>query len=123
MSQTAPRSLPSPARHSSASLSRSRDETRYGHRVSQIYIAFLVAAGILLIAAEWPRLSQLRPIRPLAARLERAGEDRAFKKAVIKKKPETINELEDRTFAADVLKDLDSLPTISEKEIKRGPQR
>jgi len=73
--------------------------------VSWPFIALLAAAVVVLIGAEWPRLSERAGMR---SREKRA---RARQKAQLRL---LKNESDD--FAASVQRDLENLPTIEEKD-------
>lgn len=62
--------------------------------MSPFFLALLVAAALLVLAAEWPRLRSLAGSRP-----KRAGEE--------------------DDFASSVRRDLDSLPTVSDDELRK----
>jgi cytochrome c biogenesis protein ResB len=73
--------------------------------VSWLFIALLAAAVVVLVAAEWPRLSERAGSR---ARHKRA---RARQKAQLRLLREESDE-----FAASVQRDLERLPTIEEHD-------
>lgn len=74
--------------------------------VSWVFAVLLAAAVIVLVAAEWPRLS------PRLERLRPRERERARKKAAW-----TVLEGDDESdeFAASVQRDLSQLPTIEER--------
>lgn len=76
--------------------------------MSWLFIALLAAAVVVLVAAEWPRLSRRAGTK---ARQKRA---RAARKAQLR----LIREESDE-FAASVQRDLERLPTIEEQEPRR----
>jgi uncharacterized membrane protein YcjF (UPF0283 family) len=94
--------------------------------VSLVYIVLLVLAGALLVACEWPRLQRL------PARFGRQDRERPQKRAAGPAAEQWL-EPEDRLgrrrraeakqeadeFAAQVKRDLDSLPTIDEPRRRR----
>ena len=73
--------------------------------VSWLFIALLAAAVVVLIGAEWPRVSERAGSR---ARQKRA---RARQKAQLR-----LLRNESDEFAASVQRDLEKLPTIEEQE-------
>jgi hypothetical protein len=73
--------------------------------VSWPWIAVLAAGLVVVIAAEWPRLSGL--IGPEARRRR----DRERRKANLR-----VVATDEDDFAASVQRDLDSLPTIEERD-------
>jgi hypothetical protein len=76
--------------------------------VSWLFIALLAAAVVVLLVAEWPRLSEHLGSR---SRQKRA---RAAQKSQLR----LIREESDE-FAASVQRDLERLPTIEEQEPRR----
>ena len=76
--------------------------------VSWLFIALLAVAVLVLIGAEWPRLSERAGIR---ARQKRA---RARQKAQLR-----LLKTESDEFAASVQRDLERLPTIEEHDPSR----
>jgi cytochrome c biogenesis protein ResB len=76
--------------------------------VSWLFIALLALAVVVLVAAEWPRLSEHAGSR---ARQKRA---RARQKAQLRLLRDESDE-----FAASVQRDLERLPTIEEQEPRR----
>lgn len=74
------------------------------------WIVLLALAAIVVVAAEWPRLDG---VIGSDARRQR---DRARRKAKLR-----VVSTEDQDFVESVQRDLDSLPTISERET--GPDR
>jgi hypothetical protein len=76
--------------------------------VSWLFIGLLAAAVLVLIGAEWPRLSERAGSR---AREKRA---RARQKAHLR-----LLKTESEDFAASVQRDLERLPTIEEHDPKR----
>lgn len=76
--------------------------------VSWLFIALLAAAVVVLIGAEWPRLSVRAGTR---SREKRA---RARQKAQLR-----LLKNESDEFAASVQRDLERLPTIEEHDPKR----
>jgi hypothetical protein len=76
--------------------------------VSLPWIALLVVAVIVVVAAEWPKLSR---VVGADARRRRERERRKSKLRVV---PSETDE-----FAASVQRDLDRLPTIEERESGR----
>jgi hypothetical protein len=76
--------------------------------VSWLFIALLAAAMVVLVAAEWPRLSERLGTR---SRQKRA---RAAQKAQLR-----LIRQETDDFAASVQRDLERLPTIEEQEPRR----
>jgi len=77
--------------------------------VSPFAIALLLAAAVLLAAAEWPRLAGFAEAR--------AKRDRARRKSRLRVVQEDAGDHED--FARSVERDLASLPTIDEHEPRR----
>jgi hypothetical protein len=76
--------------------------------VSWVAVALLVAAVLVVVAAEWPRLD---------ARIghdARRRRERARRKATMK-----VLRSESDEFAASVQRDLANLPTIEEREERR----
>jgi hypothetical protein len=81
--------------------------------VSWVFVGLLAGAVLVLIGAEWPRLSNRIGIEErLVARERRARADRKAKLHVVRDDSEE--------FEASVRRDLDRLPTI---EKKRDPRR
>jgi hypothetical protein len=81
--------------------------------VSWVFVGLLAGAVLVLIGAEWPRLSNRIGIEErLEARERRARADRKAKLHVVRDDSEE--------FEASVRRDLDRLPTI---EKKRDPRR
>jgi hypothetical protein len=78
--------------------------------VSWPWIVLLALAAIVVVAAEWPRLQ-----RAIGADARRQRE-RAKRKAKLR-----VVSTEDQDFVDSVQRDLDSLPTIEERET--GPGR
>jgi hypothetical protein len=73
--------------------------------VSWPWIALLVLAVLTVVAAEWPRLQQL------------LGSDRRKLRAREKRKAKLrVITSDDEDFVASVQRDLESLPTIEERE-------
>ena len=72
-----------------------------------VWIALFVAALIVLVAAEWPRLDRA------FGREGRRGRERARRKANLKviRNEDSLEE-----FAASVERDLDRLPTIDKRD-------
>ena len=69
------------------------------------WIALLVLAVVTVVAAEWPRLQQL------------LGGDRRRQRAREKRKAKLrVITSDDEDFVASVQRDLESLPTIEERE-------
>ena len=78
-----------------------------------MFLGLLAGAVVVLIAAEWPRLSSRLGIEErLEARERRARAERKSKLRVVRDESEE--------FEASVRRDLDRLPTI---EKKRDPKR
>ena len=77
----------------------------YNGSVSWLFIALLIVAIVVLIGAEWPRVSEHAGIR---ARQKRA---RSRQKAQLR-----LLKNESDEFAASVQRDLENLPTIEEKD-------
>jgi hypothetical protein len=76
--------------------------------VSWLFIGLLAAAVLVLIGAEWPRLS------------ERAGSRAREKRARARQKAQLrLLKTESEDFAASVQRDLERLPTIEEHDPKR----
>jgi hypothetical protein len=76
--------------------------------VSWLSIALLAAALLILVGAEWPRLS------------ERFGGGRRKKRARDRRKAALrIVRTESEEFVASVERDLDQLPTIEERDQRR----
>ena len=73
--------------------------------VSWLFIALLAAAVVVLVGAEWPRVSERAGSR---ARQKRA---RARQKAQLR-----LLRNESDEFAASVQRDLEKLPTIEERD-------
>ena len=81
--------------------------------VSWVFAGLLAGAVVVLIAAEWPRLSARLGIEErMEARDRRARAERKSKLRVVRDESEE--------FEASVRRDLDRLPTI---EKKRDPRR
>jgi len=81
--------------------------------VSWVFLGLLAGAVVVLIAAEWPRLSNRLGIEDrLEARERRARAERKSKLHVVRDESEE--------FEASVRRDLDRLPTI---EKNRDPKR
>ena len=77
-------------------------------RVSWVFAALLVCAVGVLIAAEWPRLS------------DRLGLDARERRARARRKSNLrVVRSETEEFADSVRRDLDNLPTIEEQEPRR----
>jgi uncharacterized membrane protein YcjF (UPF0283 family) len=74
--------------------------------VSAFAIVLIVAALVLLAAAEWGRVAKLRD--------ERASRDRARRKAKLR-----VVDDPDDDFARSVERDLAALPTIDEHDLKK----
>jgi len=83
-------------------------ERVYNAAVSWLFIGLLAAAVVVLVAAEWPRLSDRAGLK---AREKRA---RAKRKAQLR-----LLRSESDDFAASVQRDLESLPTIEEHDPRR----
>ena len=75
--------------------------------MSVVWIALFVAALVVLVAAEWPRLDRV------FGREGRRGRERARRKANLKviRNEDSLEE-----FAASVERDLDRLPTIDKRD-------
>ena len=81
--------------------------------MSWVFVGLLAGAVVVLIAAEWPRLSARIGIEErLEARDRRARAERKSKLRVVRDESEE--------FEASVRRDLERLPTI---EKKRDPRR
>jgi hypothetical protein len=81
--------------------------------VGWVFVGLLAGAVVVLIAAEWPRLSARLGIEErLEARERRARAERKSKLRVVRDESEE--------FEASVRRDLERLPTI---EKKRDPRR
>lgn len=81
--------------------------------MSWVFLGLLAGAVVVLIAAEWPRLSNRLGIEDrLEARERRARAERKSKLHVVRDESEE--------FEASVRRDLDRLPTI---EKNRDPKR
>jgi hypothetical protein len=81
--------------------------------VSWVFVGLLAGAVLVLVGAEWPRLSdRLGLDERLDARERRARAERKSKLHVVRDESEE--------FEASVRRDLDRLPTI---EKKRDPRR
>jgi len=76
--------------------------------VSVVWIALFVAALVVLVAAEWPRLDRA------FGKEGRRGRERARRKANLKVIRNDEDSLEE--FAASVERDLDRLPTIDKRD-------
>ncbi len=76
--------------------------------MSWLFVALLAAAVLVLVGAEWPRLSSRLGIEA------REGRARARRKAKLK-----VVRSESEEFAASVQRDLERLPTIEEQEPRR----
>lgn len=72
------------------------------------WIALLVVAAAVVVAAEWPRVSRV------AGTDARRRRERERRKAKLRVVPSETDE-----FAASVQRDLDRLPTIEERESGR----
>jgi len=80
--------------------------------VSWVFVGLLAGAVVVLIAAEWPRLSNRLGIEErLEARERRAHAERKSKLRVVRDESEE--------FEASVRRDLDRLPTIEKKHPRR----
>jgi len=79
--------------------------------VGVVWIALFVAALIVLVAAEWPRLDRA------FGREGRRGRERARRKANLKviRNEDSLEE-----FAASVERDLAELPTIEESDRRKS---
>jgi hypothetical protein len=75
--------------------------------VSWPWIALLAAALVVLVGAEWPRVSRLLGSE---GRKERERKKRKAKLRVVR------DETDVDDFAASVQRDLESLPTIEERD-------
>jgi hypothetical protein len=76
--------------------------------VSWLFAALLVAAAAVVIAAEWPRLS------------DRLGGDARSRRARARRKSQLrVVRTDQDDFAESVQRDLDRLPTIEEQEPHR----
>ena len=81
--------------------------------MSPIAIVLLVAAVVLVVAAEWPRLSSRAPVsRTMTPR--RPGRRRSRSKANLQ-----VVRPDSEDFARSVERDLAALPTIDEHDAKR----
>jgi hypothetical protein len=76
--------------------------------VSWVFAALLVCAVVILVGAEWPRLSGRLGVQ---ARHRRARDRQKAKFRVVRSETEE--------FADSVRRDLDRLPTIEEQEPRR----
>ena len=76
--------------------------------MSVVWIALFVAALVVLVAAEWPRLDRA------FGKEGRRGRERARRKANLKVIRNDEDSLEE--FAASVERDLDRLPTIDKRD-------
>lgn len=76
--------------------------------MSVVWIALFVAALVVLVAAEWPRLDRAFGSEG------RRGRERARRKANLKVIRNDEDSLEE--FAASVERDLDRLPTIDKRD-------
>jgi hypothetical protein len=77
--------------------------------VSLVAVVLLVAAFVLVVAAEWPRLSR------------RAGLDTSARRERRRRKSHLrVVQDESDEFARSVERDLANLPTIDPRERKRG---
>jgi hypothetical protein len=100
-----------PSRSSDAPISRAVAASIL--LVSWVFLGLLAGAVIVLIAAEWPRLSDRLGIgERMEARERRSRAERKSKLRVVRDESEE--------FEASVRRDLDRLPTI---EKKRDPRR
>jgi hypothetical protein len=82
--------------------------------VSVPWIALLVVAAVVVVAAEWPRVGAV------VGADARRRRDRARRKAklhVVRNEPDEVSAQDE--FAASVRRDLDRLPTIEESESGR----
>jgi hypothetical protein len=80
--------------------------------VSWVFVGLLAGAIVVLLAAEWPRLSELFG---LDARLEaRERRARSRRKAKLRVVPD-----ESEDFEASVRRDLERLPTIEKPDRRR----
>jgi hypothetical protein len=90
-----------------------RSRGGYIASVSWVFLGLLAGAVVVLIVAEWPRVSSRLGIEErLEARERRARAERKSKLRVVRDESEE--------FEASVRRDLDRLPTI---EKKRDPRR
>jgi hypothetical protein len=76
--------------------------------VSWLFVALLAAAVVVLVGAEWPRLSE-RFGAPARARRERARRKQNLR----------VLRTDSDEFADSVERDLANLPTIKERDRKR----
>ena len=82
----------------------------YPSGVSLVAVVLLVAAVVLLVAAEWPRIGGRRRV-PLPARAARTRRGRKPQLRVVRSDSDD--------FARSVERDLASLPTIDERDAKK----
>jgi hypothetical protein len=78
--------------------------------VSWLYIALLAVAVVLVAGAEWPRLGERFGVE------SRRGRQRARRKASLR----VVRDDEADEFAASVERDLANLPTIDDRERRKG---
>lgn len=76
--------------------------------MSWLFVALLAAAVVVLVGAEWPRLSE-RFGAPARARRERARRKQNLR----------VLRTDSDEFAASVERDLANLPTIEERDKRR----
>lgn len=76
--------------------------------VSWVFVGLLVCAVIVLVGAEWPRLSERLGLQ---ARERRLREERKAKLRVVRSETEEFEE--------SVRRDLDRLPTVEKSDPKR----
>jgi hypothetical protein len=79
--------------------------------VSWLSVALLVGAVLAVIGAEWPRLAQSAG---LDARRRRSRERRKAQFRLLRTERDELDESDE--FAASVERDLESLPTIDERD-------
>ena len=86
--------------------------------MSWLFAALLACAVVVLIGAEWPRLSAWAPFR---GRQERARAKRKASLTLLRTNPEdrAADDLAADDFAASVQRDLSQLPTIEERDRRR----
>jgi hypothetical protein len=77
--------------------------------VSWLSVALLACAVLVLVGAEWPRLAGR------TSGLSRRDRERARRKASLR-----VVRSESDEFAASVQRDLEQLPTIEERDRRRG---
>jgi hypothetical protein len=90
--------------------------------MSPVAIVLLVAAAVLLVACEWPRLKKTARVADRAprARTTRSPQSlRRFSRARRRRPKLQVVHSESEEFVRSVQQDLARLPTIDEHDVKR----